>query len=75
VLTLNFDANRFLIDVILEANVKRAPQIFYESNLVDPRTQFREHIAANKDILGDRFIEYLNTLTLIITSSLKFLVY
>ena len=74
-LTLNFDANRFLIDVILEANVKRAPQIFYESNLVDPRTQFREHIAANKDILGDRFIEYLNTLTLIITSSLKFLVY
>ena len=74
-LTLNFDANRFFIDVILEANVKRAPQIFYESNLVDPRTQFREHIAANKDILGDRFIEYLNTLTLIITSSLKFLVY
>ncbi len=74
-LELNNDTNRFFIDTILEASTTRVPQSFAEENLLNAKREFLDFLRQKQKEHDPQFGEYLDTLTTILTSSLKFLLY
>jgi hypothetical protein len=67
--------NRFFIDVVLEASASREPGSFTERNLSDAKREFDRYLSSQASALRQGFLAYLENLTAIVTSSLKFLLY